>query len=62
MTLRSSRLKRWVVGIGRRERDRIRNLKPVALTAKRKPRPEVDDIANERGVQLLPERGGVHLP
>ncbi|KAI0295952.1 transcriptional regulator of RNA polII, SAGA, subunit-domain-containing protein [Russula brevipes] len=30
LTLRSSRLKRWAVGIGRRERDRIRNLKPVA--------------------------------
>ena len=58
ITLRSSRLKRWVVGIGRRERDRIRNLKPVALSSKRKSRPEVDEIANERGVQLLPERGG----
>ncbi|KAI0305895.1 transcriptional regulator of RNA polII, SAGA, subunit-domain-containing protein [Multifurca ochricompacta] len=56
-TLRSSRLKRWAVGINRRERDRIRNLKPVALSAKRKPRPEVDEIANERGVQLLKERG-----
>jgi Transcriptional regulator of RNA polII, SAGA, subunit len=58
ITLRSSRLKRWAVGIGRRERDRIRNLKPVALTSKRVPRPEVDEIANERGVRLLPERGG----
>ncbi|KAH9072111.1 transcriptional regulator of RNA polII, SAGA, subunit-domain-containing protein [Lactarius deliciosus] len=57
LTLRSTRLKRWVVGIGRRERDRIRNIKPVALSAKRSPRPEVDEIANERGVQLLPERG-----
>ena len=58
ITLRSSRLKRWAVGIGRRERDRIRSLKPVALSSKRKTRPEVDEIANERGVQLLPERGG----
>ena len=57
ITLRSSRLKRWAVGIGCRERDRIRNLKPVA-SSKRKARPEVDEIANERGVQLLPERGG----
>jgi hypothetical protein len=57
LTLRSSRLKRWVVGIGRRERDRIRNLKPVALSVKRSPRPEVDEIANERGVRLLQERG-----
>lgn len=59
LTLRSSRLKRWVVGIGRRERDRIRNLKPVALSVKPKPRPEVDEIANERGVRLLQERGGM---
>ena len=58
ITLRSSRLKRWAVGIGRRERDRIRNLKPVPLTSKRVPRPEVDEIANERGVKLLTERGG----
>jgi hypothetical protein len=58
ITLRSSRLKRWAVGIGRRERDRIRNLKPVALSSKRVPRPEVDEISNERGVRLLSERGG----
>jgi len=57
LTLRSSRLKRWAVGIGRRERDRIRNLKPVALSSKREPRPDVDEIANERGVKLLRERG-----
>ena len=57
-TLRSSRLKRWAIGLGRRERDRIRNLKPVALSTKRSPRPEVDEIANERGVRLLTERGG----
>jgi len=57
ITLRSSRLKRWAVGIGSRERDRIRNLKPVALSSRQKARPEVDEIANERGVQLLPERG-----
>ena len=57
-TLRSSRLKRWAIGLGRRERDRIRNLKPVALGTKRSPRPEVDEIANERGVRLLTERGG----
>jgi hypothetical protein len=61
ITLRSSRLKRWAVGIGRRERERIRNLKPVALSSKQKPRPEVDEIANERGVRLLHERGGTYI-
>jgi hypothetical protein len=61
ITLRSARLKRWAVGIGRRERERIRGVKPAALSAKRKPRPEVDEIANERGVQLLHERGGLFV-
>jgi len=28
------------------------------LSSRQKTRPEVDEIANERGVQLLPERGG----
>ncbi|THH13453.1 hypothetical protein EW146_g6766 [Bondarzewia mesenterica] len=56
-SLRSARLKRWIVGVGRRERERIRNFEPVALTYDKQPRPEEDEIARERGVQLLPERG-----
>ena len=57
-SLRSSRLKRWSIGVGRRERERIRNIQPLALSIERKPRPDSDEIARERGVQLLPERGG----
>lgn len=63
MTLKSARLKRWALGLGKRERERVRNMQPVALSTKYEPRPETDEIASERGVQLLKERGGkFHLP
>lgn len=60
-TLRSTRLKRWTVGLGRRERERVKGLETVALSTERKPRKERDEIAAERGVQLLQERGGRNL-
>ncbi|OJA10687.1 hypothetical protein AZE42_01061 [Rhizopogon vesiculosus] len=63
-TLRSSRLKRWTVSLGRRERDRIRTLQNT-LTERPRPRKETDEIARDRGVVLLPERGersGSRLP
>jgi hypothetical protein len=59
--LRSERLKQWVVGVGKRERERIRGLHTLALSTESRPRPETDEIARERGVQLLPERGGAFL-
>ncbi|KAH7909077.1 transcriptional regulator of RNA polII, SAGA, subunit-domain-containing protein [Hygrophoropsis aurantiaca] len=63
-TLRSTRLKRWTVGVGKRERDRIRSL--ASVTSERpRPRRETDEIAQERGVILLSERGdppGSRLP
>lgn len=58
-TLRSSRLKRWTIGMGRRERDRLRSLESMALSTERKPRKGRDEIADERGVVLLNERGGM---
>ncbi|KAI0072699.1 hypothetical protein K474DRAFT_1628620 [Panus rudis PR-1116 ss-1] len=64
-SLRSSRLKQWTIGMGRRERERIRGLESLALSTERVPRKEKDEIAAERGVQLLPERGeppGSRLP
>ncbi|PSR72818.1 hypothetical protein PHLCEN_2v11315 [Hermanssonia centrifuga] len=64
-TLRSSRLKRWTIGMGRRERDRLRSLESMALSTERKPRKGRDEIADERGVVLLNERGeppGSRLP
>lgn len=59
-TLRSTRLKKWTVGLGRRERDRIRALETVALNEPVVPRDYTDEIAAERGVTLMQERGGVY--
>lgn len=63
-SLRSTRLKRWTVSLGRRERDRIRGLQ---VNGVEHPRPQkyTDEIAADRGVTLLPERGdppGSRLP
>lgn len=54
-TLRSARLKKWALSVGRRERERLRGLDNLALGIHR---PLSDEIAQERGVILLPERGG----
>lgn len=59
-TLRSTRLKKWTVGLGRRERDRIRALETVALNEPVVPRDYTDEIAAERGVTLMQERGGTY--
>ena len=59
-TLRSERLKNWSVGVGPRERERIRALGAVATNEPSQPRAHVDEIAAERGVRLLDERGGEH--
>ncbi|KAI0766940.1 transcriptional regulator of RNA polII, SAGA, subunit-domain-containing protein [Trametes elegans] len=64
-TLRSERLKKWALGIGKRERDRIRTLEAAAVNEPVVPKPYTDEIAAERGVVLLPERGespGSRLP
>ncbi|KAH9935941.1 transcriptional regulator of RNA polII, SAGA, subunit-domain-containing protein [Epithele typhae] len=64
-TLRSERLKKWSVGLGRRERDRIRALEAMALNEPPQAKSYVDEIAAERGVELLKERGespGSRLP
>ncbi len=45
--------------MGRRERDRLRSLESMALSTERKPRKGRDEIADERGVVLLNERGGM---
>lgn len=97
-TLRSMRLKRWVLAMGRKERERIKSLYRVtvappapaaiqpslglgvpmvvdgqsqpplpviaqplqqnAFAGSSRPHPPVDEIQSERGVMLLPERGG----
>ncbi|KAI0060968.1 hypothetical protein BV25DRAFT_816944 [Artomyces pyxidatus] len=69
LTLRSSRLKQWTLGLGRRERERVRTFNPTALSDRKpQPRPHEDEITAERGVRLLPEhehapgfRPAVHL-
>lgn len=58
--LRSERLKKWTVGLGRHERDRIRALEAVASNEAPQPKPYTDEIVAERGVQLLLERGGAY--
>jgi len=61
--LRSSRLKRWTVSVGKRERDRVKAL--PAGGERPRPRPDTDEIARERGLILLSERGeppGSRLP
>ncbi|KAI0792129.1 transcriptional regulator of RNA polII, SAGA, subunit-domain-containing protein [Abortiporus biennis] len=64
-TLRSNRLKKWAIGIGRTERERVRGLESMALSTAKRPRKDKDEIAAERGVITLPERGepaGSRLP
>ncbi|PBK60458.1 hypothetical protein ARMSODRAFT_1090311 [Armillaria solidipes] len=46
---------RWTVSVGKHERDRIAALESVPPTTG--PRLDTDEIARERGVVLLPERG-----
>ncbi|KXN86636.1 hypothetical protein AN958_09940 [Leucoagaricus sp. SymC.cos] len=57
-TFKSTRIKRWALAMGRKERDRIRNLN-TSLPQQDAlwPKKESDEIARERGVILLPERG-----
>ncbi|KAJ6488499.1 transcriptional regulator of RNA polII, SAGA, subunit-domain-containing protein [Mycena vitilis] len=62
LSLRSARLKRWTLSVGKRERERLKSFQAAPLDA----RPLLgDEISVERGVTLLPERGnppGSHMP
>ncbi|KAJ7184337.1 transcriptional regulator of RNA polII, SAGA, subunit-domain-containing protein [Mycena filopes] len=62
LSLRSARLKRWTLSLGKRERERLKSFQAAPLDA----RPLLhDEISAERGVVLLPERGdpaGSHVP
>jgi hypothetical protein len=57
-TLRSARLKKWALGVGKRERERLKALENVASSVDRPLMSIQDEICQERGVILLPERGG----
>ncbi|KAJ7915520.1 transcriptional regulator of RNA polII, SAGA, subunit-domain-containing protein [Mycena leptocephala] len=62
LSLRSARLKRWALSMGKRERERSEIVSGCSLDA----RPLLsDDISAERGVALLSERNnapGSHMP
>lgn len=59
-SIRSMRMKRWALSMGRRERERIKALQPPSPPSEyQRPRRETDEIARERGIELLPERGGM---
>lgn len=56
--IRSSRSKRWALTMGKRERQRLKALQNAPSALEPRPRKDIDEIACERGVELLPERGG----
>ncbi|KAL0579266.1 Fe(2+) transporter [Marasmius crinis-equi] len=65
LTLRSARMKRWTVSVGKQERERVRHMKE-APPVKEPPRPreDTDEIARERAVVLSKERDappGTHV-
>ena len=55
--LRSTRLKHWTLGVGKRERDRIRTLESTEPPFTQQP---TEEISMERGLVLLAERGGAY--
>jgi hypothetical protein len=57
-SLRSERLRRWTVGMGKKERERVQALAMGALPPRPWPTASVDEINRERGVVLQNERGG----
>lgn len=59
-TIRSARMKRWALTLGRKERERLKTMQnlPSGVDPPR-PRKDMDEIACERGVELLTERGGL---
>ncbi|KDR65728.1 hypothetical protein GALMADRAFT_81536 [Galerina marginata CBS 339.88] len=64
--IRSARIKRWTLSMGKRERERLKTLQAApAPVEPPRPRMETDEIVCERGVELLPERSdppGSRLP
>lgn len=63
-SIRAARLKRWALSMGKRERERLNTL-PAATIPPVTSKKDTDEIASERGVAYLPERGdppGSRLP
>lgn len=60
--IRSLRLKRWALTMGKKERERLKVLQNASpIMEPPRPRRDMDEIASERGVELLPERGGMFV-
>lgn len=57
-TLRSARLKKWTLSIGRRERERVKVYDEGGPSIPRPLPGFQDEITQERGVVLIPERNG----
>ena len=60
-TLRSARLKKWTLSIGRRERERVKVYEEGGQNIPRPLRGFQEEIVQERGVVLVPERNGEAL-
>ena len=60
-SIRSTRIKRWTLSMGRRERERLKSLHVTCAPAAEhlRLRTNTDEISSERGVELLNERGGM---
>jgi hypothetical protein len=65
--LRSKRLKRWAVGLGKAERDKIKSVNQAAkdvkdtVDASSKPVKGRDEVMGERGVKMINEGKGIFL-
>lgn len=57
-TLRSARLKKWALSIGKKERERVKAYEDGGPSIPRPLPGFQDEITQERGVVLLPERTG----
>ena len=62
-SIRSTRIKRWTLSMGRRERERIKSLhvqqNAPSASDHLRIKTNTDEISSERGVELLNERGGM---
>lgn len=59
-SIRSTRIKKWTLSMGRRERERLHAQQNVPSVAEHvRLKKNTDEISSERGVELLNERGGM---
>ncbi|KAF5316043.1 hypothetical protein D9619_006200 [Psilocybe cf. subviscida] len=57
-SIRGQKLKRWALSVGKRERERMRSIEAAPSSSDPpRSRKETDEIAGERGIELISERG-----